>query len=482
MGRTVLKLHAVFVAGAALAAFSGCVAVDPWRELSRVPPSRSQPFEGSLADGEGDGGSIAPPAQELAGRTLSLAECIVIALEHNPRTAVSWQAARGAAARVGRAKADYLPTLGFTSSAARGDAAELDGKVDPGTQNSVDALFGVRWLLFDGGGREARVDGAAAELFAAGFQHNTVLQDVALTAEEAYYGLLAAHSFADVAMQTVKQRECQLRLAEARQRAGVVARSDVLKAQAEKAAADLELVRAKNAVQVAKGRLANAMGLRVSADFEVAEPPEVDYTRAPSAMEPLLAEAARNRPELKTALAQVQRQRAAVHSAEARYWPAFALDTGFGWLGRGFPPDTQQWSVGLGVDLPLFTGFDRSYQLQAAQADLAGAVAEREVVLEGVELEVWTAYWQTIEAGEAIEAAQRFVASAEESARVAEGEYENGTGSIIGLIDVQTTRTSAHTQLVQARLDWYTAVARFERALGQALATTESGTGKEVNP
>jgi outer membrane protein TolC len=107
--------------------------------------------------------------------------------------------------------------------------------------------------------------------------------------------------------------------------------------------------------------------------------------------------------------------------------------------------------------------------VHGSQADLDRARAIREAALRGVELEVWTAYWQTIEAGEAIEAAERFVASAEESARVAEGEYKDGTGTIIGLIDAQTARTAAKNRLIQARLDWRTAAARFERAVGRSL-------------
>jgi outer membrane protein TolC len=53
---------------------------------------------------------------------------------------------------------------------------------------------------------------------------------------------------------------------------------------------------------------------------------------------------------------------------------------------------------------------------------------------------------------------------------VAEGEYKNGVGSIIALIDAQTARSTARTQLVRAQLDWYTAMARFERAIGRTLA------------
>ena len=453
-----------------LALLAGCANFDPWGAFGRVPASRSQPFDGNVAgDGLGEG-SASHSADDLAGRALSLTECITLALEHNPRTAESWQSIRATAARVGRAKADYLPTIGLTSGAARSDAAELDGKANLGSQNRYEAMFGVRWLLFDGGGREARVDAAAAAVLSAGFRHNTALQDVALNVVETYYNLLASHSFQKLAVETVRQRGYQLRMAEARHRAGVVAKSDVLRAQTEKADADLNLVRAKSAVHVAKGRLASAMGLRVSADFQVANASEADYTRELADIEALLDEAAQNRSELKSALAQVRSQEAAVRIAESRYWPAIAFDTGFGWLGRSFLPSREQWTVGLALDLPLFTGFDRTYQLHGSKADLARTVAQREDVLRGVELEVWTAYWQTAEAGEAIEAAKRFVASAEESARVAEGEYKNGAGSIIGLIDAQTSRTAAQDRLIQARLDWRTAMARFERAVGRSLA------------
>jgi outer membrane protein TolC len=418
----------------------------------------------------------------LTVQRLTLAQSIVLALENNPQTASSWQAARAAAARIGQAKSGYLPTVGFTSSAARGDPAELDAKADAGVQNTFDAVFGVRWLLFDGGGREARVQGAAAELLAANFRHNAVLQDVALGVEEGYYDLLAAQRLREVAIETVKQRDYHVQIAEARHRTGLVAKSDVLKAQTEKADADLGLVQAENTVHLAKGRLATAMGLRVSEPFEIADVPEANPGQELADIESLLDEAAMNRPELQVALAQIEVQRTGVKAAEARFWPALSFDTGVGWIGRTFFPSQGQWNVGVALDAPLFTGFDRTYQLHRAKADLARAVADRRGVLQGVELEVWTAYWQIIESSQAIEAASRFVASAEESARVAEGEYKNGTGSIIELIDAQTARTTARTRLIQARLGWHTAMARFERAVGRTIAASEVIAKEKMKP
>ena len=88
-----------------------------------------------------------------------------------------------------------------------------------------------------------------------------------------------------------------------------------------------------------------------------------------------------------------------------------------------------------------------------------------------------------MEAGEAIQAARTFVASAEESARLAEGEYKAGTGNIIALIDAQTALSSARNRLVQARFNWYTARAGFEKAIGQNLvagaASWNSDFGRE---
>jgi outer membrane protein len=135
------------------------------------------------------------------------------------------------------------------------------------------------------------------------------------------------------------------------------------------------------------------------------------------------------------------------------------------------------------LDWPLFTGFDRNYQVHRSKSDLARAIAERESLLQGVELEVWTAYQRVIESSQAIDAAGRFVASAEENARVAEGEYKNGVGSIIALIDAQNSRSVARTRLVQAQLDWHTAMAQFERAVGRTLATGgEAAVSGKVKP
>jgi len=407
------------------------------------------------------------------GQVLSLAQCIEIALARNPETRESWQRARSAAAGVGQARSPYLPSIDFTAGASRSDPVSFDGQQETGPANTFDAGFGVRYLLFDGGARSAGLKGAGAELLDANFQHNVTLQDVALKVEEAYYRLLASRELERVAEETVRQAQYHVDVARARHANGLVAKSDVLKAETEKANADLLLVRARSEVRIAWGILANAMGLKPSESFEVAELPRNPHEQELADIKRLMAEAVAGRPGLRAALARVESARAKVKAGGARYWPKITLNADYGWRDRTFMPDRDEWALGLGLTWPLFDGFNREYTIRRARSDLERAVAEYEKLLRGVELEVWTAYSQLIEAGQAIEAARAFVASAEESARVTEGEYKNGTASIIEVTDAQIARTTANVRLVQARLDWYTALARLERAIGQTLASGE---------
>jgi len=416
----------------------------------------------------------AEEAPSIEGRVLSLAQCIEIALKHNPETRKSWQRSNSAAAGVGQARSAYLPSADFTAEVKRSDPLSINSLQVKGPGNTLDAGFGVRYLLLDGGGRFARLQGAEAVLLDANFQHNATLQDVALKVEEAYYQLLEAKELERVARQTVRQTQYHVDVAGARYKNGIVARSDVLKADTEKAEADFQLVRARSQARIARGRLANSMGMRPSQSFEVAELPPNPHQQEMADIKRLMAEAATRRPELYAAFARVESDRAKVDEAKARYWPKITLNADYGWRDRTFVPARYEWSFGMGVSLPLFDGFNREHTVRRAKSDLAVTTAEYDNLLRGVELEVWTAYLQLIEAGKSIKAARAFVTSAEENTRVTEGEYKNGTASIIEVTDAQTARATANVRLVQVRLDWYTAMARLERAIGQTFTRENS--------
>ena len=478
MGRIVSKIYSVGIAGLAVIAISGCAGVDPWNAKARIPVTPSAYYSSDDASPTVESAPAVGPerlSQPVLSATredgrLTLADCIRTALERNPRTRSSWQTARSAGARVGEERAAYLPSAGLRAETARGKSVSLDSDKENDPRNSYAAGIDVSYLLFDGGARRARVAGAEAALMEADFRHNATLQDVALSVEESYHELLAAQWSLTVAEETVKRTQYHVDLARARHTTGVVTRADVLRAETQRAEAELLLVQARNGVQTARGRLARGMGLPVHTGFEIAELPADTEKEELPRIEELLDEAARQRPELRAALARIEANRAEVAGARAAYWPTLSAGLSAGPKDTNFVPDRDEWSVGLSLSYPLFDGFERGYRLERARADLAREMADHADLLDGVELEVWTSYWRLIESAEAVEAAAKLTAGASESARLAEGEYKSGVVSIIGLIDAQTAQTEAERRLVQSRLDWYTAKAQFERAVGLSLA------------
>ena len=409
---------------------------------------------------------------EFKGKVLTVGDCIRIALESNPQARSTWETIRSAAARVGEEKSACLPSADLSVGAVRQNqvnSKSLQAGQPAETNDLFDAGFGLSYLLFDGGQRSARVSRAQADLHALGFQHNTTLQEVALQVEQSYYSLLASRWSLQVAEETVRNAEYHVRLSQARFESGLVPRSDVLKVETERADAELSLVSARNTLRIAEGTLVSVLGLKVSVPIEIADIPESGYPHEVENMGRLLDEAAESRPELLAAVAKVKASESAIQEVRSQYWPKVTANAGYGWVDDTFFPNSDQWSVGLSLTFPLFTGFKRGYQVERARRDLEQARSDYTGRLRGVELEVWTAYWKLMEAEEAIQAARTFVASAEESARLAEGEYKAGTGNIIALIDAQTALSSARNRLLRARFDWYTARARFERIIGRSL-------------
>ncbi len=462
----------------AMVSAMSCSTFTPLRTPLSVQPAASIPFTAPVQYQYS-----AQPAQstdsvpDLTGRTLSLPECITIAWEQNPGTRSSWQNLQAAVAQAGQARSSLFPEVGASTSLMRADQTAQNRTIQGGA-NLFDAGVSISYVLFDGGARSAAIEGSEAGMVNAGFQHNTILQDVGLDVAESYYQLLAANQLVRVAEQGVQQIQNHVNAAKARYESGIVNRSDVLRAETDRADAGLTLVKALSEVRIARGNLANAMGAAVTDSFSVVELSDDIQDQNVGDIRQLMDEALAGRPELQSSLARIEVKRAETKRARSQYWPALTTSIGYGWTDQQFIPSQNDWSIGLKLSIPVFDGYNRGYSVQRSIAELEQSLAEHEQLRQGIELEVWNAYSRLIEAEQAIEAVKILVASADEALRVAEGEYQNGVSSIILLIDAQTAQTSASVRLVQARLDWLVALARIERVIGHTLIQESSSQGE----
>jgi outer membrane protein TolC len=101
-------------------------------------------------------------------------------------------------------------------------------------------------------------------------------------------------------------------------------------------------------------------------------------------------------------------------------------------------------------------------------AELESQIAAENVrsVEQNVNLQVWTSYFTLQTATQRLGTARDLLASAQESADVAQSRYRAGVGSILDLLTAESALENARAQEVQARADWFVAVAQLAHDTG----------------
>ncbi len=405
------------------------------------------------------------PTQSLyAAPSLTLAEALATALKNNPQIVEAKENLNGAAARTGLALSNYYPQISIAADWSRGRSYLTALQGIKTTEVNTEALY-LKQTIYDFGRTAGAVAAARGNREATDQALAVTLQDLELRVRSAYYLLLATEKQVVAVRETVKAREGVFRQAEEFFRQGVRARVDVARAEATLFAAKTSLIRAENNREIARVELANTMGMESLGDRTLVEPSFLPLPlpeRTPSQQAAL-----RNRPELRQFAALKSAASGNLTSAKSSYMPVLSGVASAGYADRDFPPTGNVWGVGLNLTVPLFSGFSSVEQVREATAAANSLEARLNSLRLQISKEVESARLGVSEAAARMVSTEKEVAAANESRSLAEGRYQEGVGSIIEVSDAQSQALDAQTANIQAKYDYYAAVARFDRAVGK---------------
>jgi len=416
---------------------------------------------------------LAFPALAQAQERKTLDECIEIALRQQPTLKAAAATVVAARERVWQTASAYLPQLAAnyeakrrqqSSSSATGGTGGGKAETFPFYSTGVtlaQVLFDFGQILEFTHAAQASAEAVAAD---AETQHDAVVFNV----RQAYFALLQAYRLRDVAEETVTQNQKHLELAEGRHDVGLAPRFDVTNAQVQVATAELNRVTARNNVSLARETLRYAMGLMGPLEFDIVDSLEQPRIEVGDAEALDLAYA--NRPELKSAAAQVRAAIERIKGIEKDYLPKLTSNNDITFSGRSYPLQ-ENWDVGAAVNLSIFNGGLTTAQVGEAKAVLANLRATEDATRQNVTLEVRTALFNVREAVESIVVADKGLQQARENISLATGRYTTGVGNIIELTDAQTSLVTAEASRVQALVSYRTALATLERATAHRYAT-----------
>jgi outer membrane protein len=114
----------------------------------------------------------------------------------------------------------------------------------------------------------------------------------------------------------------------------------------------------------------------------------------------------------------------------------------------------------------VFSGFSNVYGIKKAQEEARAAQAQADDFANQVVLQVWTSYSALQTSTQRVKTTRDLLASAQQSQEVSSGRYKAGVGGILDLLAAQGAFANARAQEVQARTEWYLALARLARDVG----------------
>jgi len=271
----------------------------------------------------------------------------------------------------------------------------------------------------------------------------------------------------DVARDTLQNVQRHLQQTEEFVKAGTHPEIDLAQARTDTANARLALITSDNGYQTSKAQLNQAMGVEGPTDYEISGEMPPPLPGEDGELDPLLEEALKARPEVASLQQQVRAQQLTMRSIEGQYGPSLAANLGF--TKGGTSIDHLGWNANAGLTLTwnVFQGGLTRAQVREAEANVAVAVAQLDLLRQQVRFDLDQARLAVSAAKESVSAAQEALVNARERLRLAEGRYQQGVGSAIELGDAQVALTSAAAQAVQADDRLATARAQLARALGR---------------
>jgi TolC family type I secretion outer membrane protein len=356
----------------------------------------------------------------------------------------------------------------------RGDFGTLN---DPDPTTDVATSLEVRQPVYRGGATAAQVRKARSGRDASREELRSAQLKVALGATKAYLRVQLARARVEVTREALEAARGHLEMAENRYQAGSALRGDTLQARTRVSEMEEQLLDNRNQLELAKSRLNEVLGRDLDAPVEIEGGLQSPAKSADKPLAELTEKAVASRPELASLRARLEGARAGVDAASAALLPQVSLQARM--EDHRADEADQSWLVGAQLQWQLFSGGANWAERQAATAKEYAAQARLSDQLRKIRLEVKEAHLNLESARSRLETAGQAVESARESLRTTSNRYEQGSATMVQLLDAQLARHQARLRRLKAMFDVRMGRAQLQQRIGKlpVLDTAPPGPG-----
>ncbi len=404
-----------------------------------------------------------------------LEDAIELASKVHPELKSAIALKNAAVAQVIQARSVYFPQVSFSSSYTRSENGNRTTNSSlPGIVNASDSYqtsMSLNQKIYDFGRTAYSVIAARENLKATEYDILTTSDGIILSVRESYYNAVAAEKVLQVTQETIQQQELHLKQASGFYQVGKRSKIEVTKAKVDLANAQLNLIKAENAVELTKIQLANAIGIEKLPNKPLND--QINFVEMKMDKNRALEYAKNHRPELLKMISTENIYNARLKQAKAEWYPTINGSTSYGYNDNNYVfENNNSWSWGLSLNFDVFTGGSRNAQITSSRENLSSISSQKVRLWQNITLEVQQVLLNLEEAKKRISVLETALDQARENFSLAQGRYEVGVGDNIEFSDARIALQQAKIDLIKAILDYHIARAQLEKAIGVSVFKT----------
>ncbi|HYR57050.1 MAG TPA: TolC family protein [Chthoniobacteraceae bacterium] len=301
------------------------------------------------------------------------------------------------------------------------------------------------------------------------FSLRDIVDQTIATVREQFYNVLLTRALIKVQEESVKLLEDQLKDQQNRFEAGTVPRFNVLQAEVALANQQPQLISARNNYLIAQYQIAKSLNLdpgpQGTTTFNAVG--ELEVHERPLGLKSAIQLGIERRPFLKVQRLTILIQKEQIKVALAGYKPQLNANGGYevrsSSLSHELDDTVEGWFFGITGSWNIFDGLATYGKVKSARANLESAKVNYDDSVHQIELEVQQAYANLQTARETIRSQEKTVEQAREAVRLATERLAAGAGTQLDVLNAQVQLTTARSTVVQARANYNSTLAEFDR-------------------
>lgn len=284
-----------------------------------------------------------------------------------------------------------------------------------------------------------------------------------------YYGRWSADQKLEHADSALAEARAFTRLTTEREQAREAAHADVVKAQLQEQQRDRDFSDAKLAAAKARLELAVLLFPDPETAYDLVVP---DHPASLASHDDVREAAAKNNPELKSALASMSASNAEVFAARAAYLPDLGLNYTYGIDAPQFAvngPDRVRnlgYSASITLDIPVWDWLSTEHKVKQSEIRRDAAKIALSNTQKHLIAQLDEDYAEAAAAREQLASLDASVAGAAESLRLTKMRYTGGEATVLEVVDAQNTYLLAQNARDDGRVRYEVALAELQTLTG----------------